>query len=207
MEPESELELKASSPVGKLIAILIFAALWNGGISIPIFTEIIPSFESGDPEWGLTLFMSIFALVGLFLIGLVFYSILALTNPRPKVTINTNHLRLGNVVKLHFELSGNVHKISTLSFKLKGIESATYRRGTDTITRTETFYEIELAQYSDSVDMRSGSFEIQFPKNSMPTWEASNNKIEWRLELNGDIPRWPDIDESYDIVVYPASKL
>ena len=35
----------------------------------------------------------------------------------------------------------------------------------------------------------------------MHTFTANNNKIIWTIKMKGDINRWPDIDESFDITV------
>lgn len=201
---DQELELKASSsPVARTIVILIFALIWNGITSIPIIQEVIPGFQSGDIDWGLTIFMSLFALVGLALIGGFVYSFLALKNPRPQLCLHTSQPRLGQPLKLQMDIPGDTHRIANLRITIKGNESATYRRGTDTVTSTELFYEADICEIMDSVDMRSGHFTFTIPANLMPSWKADNNEITWQIELKGDIPHWPDISETYELTVYP----
>jgi hypothetical protein len=37
----------------------------------------------------------------------------------------------------------------------------------------------------------------------MHSFKADNNQIIWSLTVHGDIPRWPDIKDSFEIVVPP----
>jgi hypothetical protein len=38
----------------------------------------------------------------------------------------------------------------------------------------------------------------------MHSFSANNNKIIWTLTVKGEISRWPDVDESFDVTVSPA---
>ena len=35
------------------------------------------------------------------------------------------------------------------------------------------------------------------------SFAGSNNKIVWEIKLHGDIQRWPDVDDSFPLVVLP----
>jgi hypothetical protein len=37
----------------------------------------------------------------------------------------------------------------------------------------------------------------------MHSFKSANNKIVWTLQLSGEIPRWPDVSEEFEIDVLP----
>ncbi|MHC4886361.1 MAG: hypothetical protein ACYTGH_14885, partial [Planctomycetota bacterium] len=82
-----------------------------------------------------------------------------------------------------------------------GEESATYTQGTNTRTDTETFLELPLHE-SPSIQP-GGDAEGLLPLDTMHSFEAENNKIEWSIQVTGEIPWWPDIDESFPVTVLP----
>ncbi|MDP6524288.1 MAG: DUF3592 domain-containing protein [Kiritimatiellia bacterium] len=190
------------SPKAKFIGMLIFCLFWNGVVTGMIIA-LVKSIKSGHTEWGLVLFAAIFGAVGIgVFIGLV-HSLLALFNARPKITVSSNVIPLGDTIDLKWQMIGNARKISRLAIKLEGQESATYRRGTDTVTDTSTFRSIEIMSSDDYRDLLSGNKELTIPENTMHSFSASNNKITWAIKVTGEIPRWPDIDESFEIIVLP----
>ncbi len=75
-----------SSRIGTLIGVIVFAAFWNGIISVFVW-QVIQSWARHRPEYLLTIFMIPFLLVGLGLIFAIFYQFLALFNPRVQVTV------------------------------------------------------------------------------------------------------------------------
>ena len=87
---------------------------------------------------------------------------------------------------------------------MRGREQATYRRGTKTHTDTSTFFEMELYRTGNALDVASGEVGFVLPEDTMHSFEAQNNKIVWSLDLHGDIARWPDVKESFEIFVLPA---
>jgi hypothetical protein len=191
------------SPKAKFIGMLIFCLIWNGVVT-GMLIALVKSIKSGHTEWGLVLFAAIFGVVGIgVFIGLV-HSLLALFNARPKITVSSNVIPLGDTINLKWQMIGNARKISRLAVKLEGQEAATYTRGTDTVTDTSTFRSIEIMSSDDYRDLLSGNREVTIPENTMHSFAASNNKITWAIKVTGEIPRWPDIDESFEIIVLPV---
>jgi hypothetical protein len=44
---------------------------------------------------------------------------------------------------------------------------------------------------------------VTVPEFTAPTFQGSSNKIEWQLKVRGEIPRWPDVNEEFDVFVLP----
>lgn len=191
-----------TSPVAKLIGMIIFSAFWNGIVSVFV-VQAIQSWQRGKVQWGLTLFMIPFVLVGLGTVVGVVYFFLALFNPRPKLRVSAVTAPLGSSIDLEWEMSGSSRSIDRFQITLQGREEATYQRGTSTYTDKETFATINVADTKDFVEMARGRATVKIPPDTMHSFESDHNKIIWSLYVYGDIARWPDIKEEYPVVVAP----
>lgn len=192
----------AQGRLSKLIVIGLFALFWNG-ISWTVFLAFVPEALHGDLfAWFPVLFISLFLLIGLVMVGAFFHQLLALSNPRLRLTI-TRWVRPGETLELEWECQGNPTRLTSLSLTLEGRESATYTRGTDTVTDTHVFARIELTKTEDPSAMLSGKARAMIPLTTVPTFIASRNKLEWVLCVRGTIPRWPDLSDDYPITILP----
>jgi len=179
---------------GKLIGAVVVAVFWNGIISIFVFNT--SSFEK--------IFLLPFIAIGVGLIGLVAYQFLALFNPRPALELSPAVIPLGGAAALRWSFAGQVSRITEFTLTLRGIEEAKYRKGTSTYTDKNTFCEMELYRTSDLAEIASGQVGLVLPGDTMHSFSAENNKIIWTIEIRGDIERWPDVKESFEIEVTPA---
>jgi hypothetical protein len=101
-------------------------------------------------------------------------------------------------------MSGRATALRRLEIVLEGREEATYTRGTTTVTDKNVFVTIPIFATTNPWDMQSGRARLLVPPGTMPTFCAEHNKILWHLHVRGDIPRWPDIKEEYEITVLPS---
>lgn len=188
--------------IGKLAGAIVVCLFWNGIVSIFVW-QVVEGFQRGRPEWFLVVFLIPFVLIGLGMVGAVVYYGLALGNPSLTLTLSEARPRLGQTVTLRWHPSGPLHRLTFLEIVLEGREAATYRRGTDTVTDHCTFHR-ESILYLDEPSSQAGG-EVAFPLTelSMHSFDGGNNKIEWRLRVEGPIHRWPDVREDYPITVRP----
>jgi hypothetical protein len=193
----------AYSRLGKAIGALLFAGFWNGIVSVFVI-QVIHGAMRGSFEWFLAIFLIPFVLVGLGAIVFFIHSFLGVFAPKAKLTLSTGQIRLGDSVELDWEFTGRVHVIERLNICLEGCEEATYRRGTSTSTDRHVFARVPIITSSDVNEIRSGRARWQVPADSVPTFNARNNKIVWNLRVNGVIRRFPDIADSFAINIRPA---
>jgi hypothetical protein len=191
------------SPRMKFIGITIVACFWNGIVSIFVVGMIRDLSHGGRDLFGL-LFMLPFVAVGLGLIGGAVYLFLAMFNPRPMLELSSGSIPLGGAAELRWTFSGQTGRIGELFVTLRGVEEARYRRGTNTCTDRNTFFEMELHKTSDAYEIASGRIGFVVPPDTMHSFEAANNKILWSLEVHGSIKGWPDVKESFKINVVPT---
>jgi hypothetical protein len=185
-------------PIGKLGGAIFFALFWNGIVSIFVW-QAWKGWERGSPDWFLTIFMIPFVLVGIGLIGLVGHTLLAIANPRPRLTLTPGRPRLGEALHLDWRFTGRAGRLDSLRIFLEGREEATYRRGTDTVTEREVFATFNLVNTRNNWEIPRGAAELSIPADTMHSFEAESNKIIWEIKVEGEIARWPDVDQNFPI--------
>jgi hypothetical protein len=189
----------AMTPARRLIIMTIFAVFWNGIVSVFVGV-LLKQWGRGNFEWMLALFLTPFVLIGLLLLFGVAHGFLALFNPRPRLTIASRQLALGESADLEWEFSGATRRVKQLHIYLEGREEATYRRGTDTSTDKNVFSTIEIARKTHA---EPGRALVEIPGNTMHSFNSEHNKIVWEIHVKGEIGYWSDVDETFEIEVLP----
>lgn len=202
------IELKPSTGrISGLIVTICIAAFWNGIVSVFLW-QCIDSFQGGNGDWFLALFLIPFVAIGAGLICWVVYTFLCLFNPTVKMTLMTPDLALGWPVRVQYELQGSPRSIQSLLIYLEGKEEIQYivRSGKNSSKRTESsvFFEQELINTTNIHEIESGSVECIIPMELMHSFETEGHKIIWSLKLKGEVPNWPDISEDYLLQVRPV---
>lgn len=201
--PEGTQQLKSrSSGIAKVVFITFAACFWNGIVSV-FMLQLIKSYQSGHPDWFLTIFLIPFVVIGIVLIFGIFHSLLALANPKLELTLSEASPALGDRVQLDWSSSKPLRRVRHLKISLQGTEAATYQRGTRSTTDTATFYDQSLLDIERPGTQQCGTCEFELPRESMHSFDSGNNKIIWQIVVVGDIPRYPDIKNSYPITVRP----
>jgi hypothetical protein len=189
-------------PVGKVAGSLFFALFWNGIVSVFVW-QAWKGWEAGRPDWFLTIFLIPFVLVGVASFAFVGHCFLALANPRPRLTLLPGRPRLGDRLRLEWTFSGRAGRLGHLRIFLEGREEATYRRGTDTHTDREVFATYDLVDTANDWEIPRGTTEIDFPAETMHSFAAASNNIVWEIKVEGEIARWPDVNQNFPITISP----
>ena len=190
-----------TSRIGRLIGMIVICGFWNGIVGIATYLEI--SGQMKNAGWFVTLFLIPFQVIGALILWGVFYTLLGLLNPKPILTLSSSSVPIGGSLTLQWKMSRNAGRLKNLRILLSGREEARYRRGTDHVTDKNTFYETTLTETSDTSRIEQGMATVSIPANTMHSFIADDNKIIWSLSVKGEIGLWPDVDETFDIVVRP----
>lgn len=194
-----------SRRLGRLGAVALATALWNGVVSVFVVLAY-QGFAAGNPSWFLTIFLVPFLGVGLFLLGALVHAALGLLNPRTRLTLEVPAVPVGGSVQLTWDLEGRLERVRQLRIVLEGLEQATYRRGTHVHTDQRVFAREVLFECDRPRDMAHGRVEVAIPEGSMHTFEAESNRVVWKLRVLGEIPRWPDVEDELELPVLPAGE-
>jgi hypothetical protein len=186
----------------RVLGMTIMALFWNGILCVFVF-HIVRGHLRGEPEWILTIFIIPFVLIGLGLIGAILYGVLAARNPRVMLTVSNDVLGPGGTLDLTWDIPARAARIGKLAIELIAEESATYTRGTDTVTDTRQVYRHTLAEATDPQLIAAGMASATVPGDVMHSFEAANNQVKWSIRVIGRIDRWPDVKDSYRLVILP----
>ena len=193
----------ATSNVGRIVGMAIFALIWNGIVSVFVVL-IVQGWMAGDKPIGLTLFISIFVAAGIGIVMGLVYQIMRAFNPSVELQSSASVLTPGQSLEIPFRVVGKLEKLQKLTFSLTAMEEVRYRRGTDTVTdRHEVFKEL-LFEESSAMMMSQGVVNLAIPYGAMHSFDSSNNKFMWWLKVHGEIRRWPDLSETYTLSVVAA---
>ena len=189
--------------IARTIGSVIFAIIWNGFACIPIYIYLQER-KKGNPEWFLLLFGVIFGILGLLLIANAVRSLLAMRNPLPEIMVSPGKLMPGSHLNLSWRMQGSVRRLSNLAIYIEAQEIARFQKGTRTVTDKNTFLQVCLFESSHKGDFQRGSVKFQIPEETVPTMKIDHNEITWQIVFVGDVPRWPDLSETYPMVLQPA---
>lgn len=182
------------------IALVVLSLFWNGIVwTIAYFVYR----RSGGADLCVQLFVGLFALIGLVVLYAAIRKILEGMKPRPGLRLNADKLMPGGSAELQWGFSsGDTGGTSRLCLTLIGRESATYRRGTKTTTDKSVFARLVLVDTSSAKQIQRGNVSVPIPADTMHSWIASNNRIEWVIELVQEIPNWPDVKCEYAVTMH-----
>lgn len=194
----------SATPLGMFLGLVFLALFWNGIVSVFVW-QMILGWKRGQPDGCLTAFLVPFILVGLALIFGVVRQFLVLFNPRLSITMTPGALAPGQTAFVQWRLGSGGRGVSRVLITFEGREEARYRRGTDTYTDRETFFTQPVVDCAQSYEIsEGGSASFTLPAGAVPSFRATHNKIVWTLKARCELPRWPDTEEEYEVVVRPG---
>jgi hypothetical protein len=191
-----------------LIAASAFCLVWNG-IAAALITIAVKSHVHGSPDWFLTAFVVPFLSIGIwaayyFIQQMLLHTGIGLTS----LEISDHPLKPRHTYDLFLSQAGRM-KLSTLELFLVCDEQATYHQGTD--IRSEVCRVYSQLVFSDKeIRIEPGrvferELELQVPTGIMHSFQANHNSVHWKLLVRGSTRRWPAIERSFPVVVYPDS--
>lgn len=191
--------MRSTSSLGLIIFGVIFAGF-------ACFWMAIAGLVAGDPI--MLLFGLPFLLIGGGILAYGLRSrVAAMRIGQPELTISNTTLRVGDpFTVMHqqtFRSSGN---LTGIQVRLLLRESATYRRGTDTVTVTHDHevQKLDLPPMTfSSGQLFAQNYQLQIPARAMHTFEANRNKLRWYVKVHIGLAGWPDFDEEYEVKVLP----
>ncbi len=194
----------ASGRVAGTIVLGFMALFWNG----VTWTALITTWraEHGLAAGGITIFLSIFALIGLFLAGAFVMMLLkALFTPQLALTLSKPRLTLGSATDLAWNITKGRQRLVNLKISLLLREECQYRRGTDTLTDRHAAH--ELTVYEHAEPDADGRCALLIPATLPPSFTTTANQLVWSIKLSGTVPGLPDVDDEYAVAVDPPQSI
>lgn len=146
--------------------------------------------------------------IGVFLVTLFFAirHFMLSRLPVPELELDVHPFRAGTTCDLFLSQSGPL-RLNALRMAVLCEEQATYRQGTNTVTKTEKVFEAELL-HLDNLNISAeepceGKVTLELPRGVMHSFAAEHNKITWKLVVYGDVPNWPNVTHEFPFIVLP----
>ena len=191
---------QTASRLATVLVVGLVGLFWNGIVGLFLYLMVF----RGQGNWFLLLFLSPFVVVGLLMILAFFHQLLSLVNPTVEMALSNGAVALGESIDVAWQLTGRVQRIRHLSVVVEGTERATYTRGTSTVTDTHRFRAIELLSTEDPGEFAFGTRVLTIPADTMHSFASGNNAIVWTIKVVGDIPWWPNVNDTFEFKVKPA---
>lgn len=193
---------RLESSSGRVAGAVIFGILavgWNG----VVWTKLIGSMKSTETsDWILTIVLSVFAFIGVALAALFVVMLLkALYTPKPTIELSSETVDPLRATQLRWSFTGS-KPLLDLRITLVLREETQYRRGTDTVTDQHQIREVVL--YDRPEPPRDGTLSLTIPAGLPPSFSTKSNQLVWCLRLRGSVPRLPDVDDEFPLIVRPA---
>jgi hypothetical protein len=199
--PGGPVVLKAdASPLVKLAGAMFIALFWNG-ITGVFVGFAVNSFLNARPEWFLTIFITPFVLIGIGLLVLVGSTFLNLFNPRMQLTVNSTTIPLGGTLEASWGFTGSSSRVQRFKLTLEGREETTQGHGKNRRTNTKVLVSLPLTDTADPRQIGQGRATVEIPGDQKPSQNEENPKVVWKLKAAGEIPRFPDFEEEYEITI------
>jgi len=195
------------APGCMLVGAIGVAVFWNG-ITAVFVTSAVQGHLQGRPDWFLTVFILPFVAIGLIMIGwCIRQFFITIGFSTAEVEIDSFPLVAGQNTRVQVSQPGPL-RLKSLGVLLVCEESASYTQGTNTRTETKRVYQHTLAQETDVLVTRDMPWQfqgkIEVPHGAMHSFEATHNKIVWKLVVQGKVRLWPNFAWEYPLVVRPA---
>ena len=197
----------SQTPVWRLLAMAIFAMLWNIVIC-PLTVSIIGGHVAGQHDWLLTLLLVPFWLVSFWTIR-EFLRMFVLHTGLGTTTVEISDLPLAPGREYQVSIAQNGHvTMKSLHVALLCEEEATYHQGTDIRTEVREVYRQPCFERRDfriePAAPFSASFTIKVPAGAMHSFHSQHNVVRWKLVVQGLAEAWPAFERGFPLVVYPG---
>lgn len=183
--------------------LLVFATFWNGIVAVAVMSILA---SNKQQEWGAFVGIGLFGLVGLgLLVGLGYMVARLLLTGKTSCELSAEPLAPGDEAVAFVYQAGN-YAIERSTIRLVCREKATYRQGTDTVTKTNEAWSTELLNelgLTASVSRPLAEVRFRVPEGAMHSFKASKNEVEWGISVKLTIAGLPDVDEFFVFRVAP----
>ena len=194
-------QLRESRSSGQGVA-FILAAIFT---CISVVVPIVSGFDFGAITFAFFFLLFTLILWGVVILGVIkrrYYGAPDIAISKPQVGVGEEF-----AMSYHHEFKRNI-PVKQYIFRLIMRESATYQRGTDTVTVTHD-HKIDEFGYPPQTFPRGhviqDQWNVKIPPTGMHTFSARRNKIQWFIQIEIDGPGPLDVKREYEVIVLPQA--
>jgi hypothetical protein len=199
--------------LGGLVLLAVLAAIPNGFFWFSVLPDAIRTWQSGYIFGGVIQagILIILGIITIVFTALFLFAALDLFYPKLQMNASADALKPGDQLDLRWELRRSRTPPTSLRFRLSGTEeSRSYRRdefsrpgSRNNKSKLRRFLKHDLIEITDPARIMAGRVSVTIPPGLVPTLESPHSELKYELEVIGEIPRWPNMKERYDIRILP----
>ncbi len=125
----------------------------------------------------------------------------------PALEISRYPIVPGKKVELHLSQPGKV-RLNLLDITIVCEEEATYNQGTDIRTERNVVFSERLLRRRGIKLSPDEAFEetieLSLPTDAMHSFQSANNRVQWKIIVQGNARGWPRQERSFAISVVPS---
>lgn len=190
------------TPVGKLLGVLIGTWIWNGIIGfIAYFLYAVADWQ--DVSLVPKIIVGLFLLVGVLLLFTVCANLLALLNPRVRITLQNPSIRAGDELSLSWTTTGRAGRLRKLRVTLEGRRAVA--EGTTKARRANAHIlkEVPVFETTNPEFLTQGAARVTIPTTPPPDCEDQPGSVAWHLHVRGEISGAPNLNDEYLLNLQP----
>lgn len=195
-----------SSPAWGLMLATVLGLVWNG-VGVVLAFVALNSHREGNPEWFLTLFVTVFVLLGVWGMYYFLRELRRVTGIGPtSMEISDLPLQPGRQCEIWLLQSGR-HAIRSLRVSLVCEEEAIFHQGTNVRTERREVRRQPVFQCENVAVGPTTPYErrcvLQTPGDAMHSFQSPHNAVRWKLVVQGEAEGWPPFERCFPVLVYP----
>lgn len=190
------------TPVGKLLGVIIGAWIWNGIMGfIAYFLYAVADWQ--DVSLVPKIIVGLFLLVGALLVFTIFTNLLALLNPRVRITLQNPGLRAGDELRLSWTTTGRISRLRKLRVTLEGRRAVAEGTTKARKANAHILKEVPVFDTTNPEFLSQGTARITIPTTPPPDCEDQPGSVAWHLHVRGEIPGAPNLNDEYPLTLQP----
>ncbi len=192
--------------------ILVLAATFvSFGLLSGMVVQAAESIRSGRPDWFAIVTAGLFFPAAIWAASGLSRQLFRLAGFGPaRLEISDWPVQPGRKYKMVLFQPGRL-RLKLLEVVLLCQEEATFSQGTSIQTERKTVYEQRLLRQRGVEVGADHPFEceldFQLPDNAMHSFSSANNRVLWKIIVQGSARGWPGFQQTFPIGVHPAADL
>src|SRR4030095_8662390 len=117
------------------------------------------------------------------------------------LSLNSPVVPLGGTLGASWSISGPNSRVKHLKLTVEGREETSHGSGKTRRTERKVFVTLPLVETTDPQQIARGRASVEIQEAHKPSQNEDYPKVIWTVKAVGEIPRYPDLEEEFEITV------
>ena len=199
--------LLRSSRGAEFVQMLVFSVLWCLGITVlcaGFFSDM--DWPPKGEDWIPTVFLSVFACIGVVLLVRTLRKALRLGGPHLEIRCPRGFVSRGGETDFTYRLVGRVEDVELVRIWLVGEREIMERHRRQVRPEAHETYRIEVLHTATPHEIGQGFFRVELPDDESFSGRDGKESIRWKLSVSGYRRNRPGFSDTYVLDVREDSE-